>query len=163
VELTQATRGLGSQPRYFAADGLHPSGEMYAEWARWIEPAVAAVLRGEAETMADTLAGNFADYRDHTGAAPDKFFKSTLFQSKRLLLGLNCLEPGQTQAVHAHAGQDKFYFVVEGEGEITVGEETRSAGPGEVVWAPAEVPHGVRNAGRQRLVLLVGMAPAPGG
>jgi hypothetical protein len=43
------------------------------------------------------------DYRDHTGSSAEKFFKSTLFQSSRLLLGLNCLEPGQTQATHMHA------------------------------------------------------------
>ncbi len=104
---------------------------------------------------------NFTDYRAHTGSHPGKFFKSTLFQSERLLLGLNCLEPGQTQSAHAHASQDKFYFVVEGEGEFTVGDETRRAGPGMVVWAPAGVEHGVTNAGAQRLVLLVGIAPAP--
>ena len=51
------------------------------------------------------------DYRDHTGSSAEKFFKSTLFQSSHLLLGLNCLEPGQTQATHTHAVQDKFYFV----------------------------------------------------
>jgi hypothetical protein len=42
---------------------------------------------------------NMIDYRYHTGARPDKFFKSTLFQSARLLLGLNCLEPGQEQFI----------------------------------------------------------------
>ena len=104
---------------------------------------------------------NFADYRAYTGSNPDKFFKSTLFQSQRLLLGLNCLEPGQTQAAHAHADQDKFYFVVEGEGEFAVGEERRMAAPGFTIWAPAEVEHGVTNTGAQRLVLLVGIAPAP--
>ena len=101
----------------------------------------------------------FVDYRDHTGAAPEKFFKSTLAESPRLLLGLNCLEPGQTQAAHTHAGQDKFYFVIEGEGEFSVGEETRRAGPGLTVWAPAGVAHGVTNHGSARLVLLVGIAP----
>ncbi|MBL8058475.1 MAG: cupin domain-containing protein [Anaerolineales bacterium] len=104
---------------------------------------------------------NFADYRDHVGARPDKFYKATLFASPRLLLGLNCLEPGQSQAVHDHADQDKFYFVVEGQGEFVVGTETRSAGPGSVVWAPAGQPHGVTNAGAQRLVILMGIAPAP--
>lgn len=39
----------------------------------------------------------FADYRAHTGMHPEKFFKSTLFQSARLLLGLNCLGPGQSR------------------------------------------------------------------
>jgi quercetin dioxygenase-like cupin family protein len=102
---------------------------------------------------------SFLNYRDHTGASPEKFFKSTLAESPRLLLGLNCLEPGQAQAAHTHAGQDKFYYVIEGEGEFTVGAETRSAGPGVTVWAPAEAPHGVANRGSARLVLLVGIAP----
>ena len=38
---------------------------------------------------------SFMDYRDHTGTAPEKFFKSTLAESPRLLLGLNphCMAP----------------------------------------------------------------------
>lgn len=102
------------------------------------------------------------DYRDHTGSSAEKFFKSTLFQSSHLLLGLNCLEPGQTQATHTHADQDKFYFVIEGQGAFAMADETSQAGPGIVIWAPAGVPHGVTNHGDTRLVLLVGIAPAPG-
>jgi quercetin dioxygenase-like cupin family protein len=104
---------------------------------------------------------NFRDYRAHTGSSPNKHYKATLFESPRLLLGLNCLEPGQTQAVHSHPDQDKFYFVVEGEGQFTVGDETRHAGHGVTVWAPAGVDHGVINVSSERLVLLVGIAPAP--
>lgn len=103
----------------------------------------------------------FRDYRDHVGAHSTKFFKSTLFQSDRLLLGLNCLEPGQEQHVHTHAGQDKFSFVVEGSGTFTIGDEVREAGAGTTIWAPADVPHGVVNTGTERLVVLVGIAPAP--
>ena len=69
--------------------------------------------------------------------------------------------PGQAQAAHDHADQDKFYFVLEGEGVFTVGEETRTAGPGLAVWAPAGVEHGVANRGMRRLVRLVGIAPSP--
>lgn len=104
---------------------------------------------------------NFADYQTHTGSNPNKFFKSTLFQSRRMLLGLNCLDPRQTQSVHTHADQDKFYFVVDGEGEFQVGEETRRCGPGLVVWVPAGAKHGVTNTRTHPLVLLVGIAPAP--
>jgi mannose-6-phosphate isomerase-like protein (cupin superfamily) len=103
----------------------------------------------------------FANYRAFTGQAADKFYKSTLFRSDALLLGLNCLEPGQVQASHAHAGSDKFYFVVEGEGRFTVGTEIREAGQGMVVWAPAGVDHGVENRSGESLVLLIGIAPAP--
>ena len=103
----------------------------------------------------------FMDYRPHVGARTDKFYKTTLFQSERLLLGLNCLEAGQTQHVHTHDDQDKFYLVLEGEGEFVVGEETQLAGAGVTVWAPAGVEHGVTNKGEARLVLLVGIAPSP--
>jgi len=103
---------------------------------------------------------NFTDYRDHADSNSKKFFKATLFQSPRILLGLNCLEPKQAQAVHTHDDQDKFYFVVAGEGEFQVGEEVQSAGPGITVWAPAGAEHGVTNRGSERLVLLVGIAPA---
>ncbi len=67
------------------------------------------------------------DYRDHVGSRLDKHYKTTLFQSERLMLGLNCLEPGQEQSVHAHTDQDKFYFVLEGEGLFTIGEKQESA------------------------------------
>jgi quercetin dioxygenase-like cupin family protein len=101
----------------------------------------------------------FTDYRTHIGSSPDKHYKATLFQSAHLMLGLNCLEPGQTQAAHAHGGQDKFYFVIEGEGDFTVGDERQRCGPGLTIWAPAGVEHGVTNAGSARLVVLVGIAP----
>ena len=77
------------------------------------------------------------------------------------MVGLNCLDPGQTQRAHTHPDQDKFYFVLEGEGEFVVGDETREAGVGCTIWAAAGVQHGVTNSGDQRLVLLVGFAPAP--
>jgi quercetin dioxygenase-like cupin family protein len=104
----------------------------------------------------------FTDYRKHVGTNPEKFFKSTLFQSPRMMVGMDCLEPGQVQRLHSHAGRDKCYFVIEGEGEFTVGEQTQTGGPGMVVWAPADVPHGVTNNGTQRLVMLIVMAPEPG-
>ncbi len=104
----------------------------------------------------------FKDYREHFGTSASKFYKTTLFDSPRLLVGLNCLEPGQMQAQHAHAGQDKFYLVLEGAGTFTIGSDRQEAGEGTVVWAPAGVEHGVENTGDRSLILLVGMAPAPG-
>ena len=98
---------------------------------------------------------------DHVGSRQDKGFKATLFQSPRLLLGVNCLDRGQTQALHSHGGQDKFYLVHEGRGRFTVGDETFDAEAGDVVWAPADQPHAATNVGDGRLTLVVGIAPAP--
>jgi quercetin dioxygenase-like cupin family protein len=98
---------------------------------------------------------------DHVGANAEKFYKTTLFRSDTLLLGLNCLEPGQVQKAHDHANQDKFYYVVAGNGRFQLGDEQVSAGTGQIVWAPAGVVHGVTNDSDSRLTLLVGIAPAP--
>ena len=91
---------------------------------------------------------------------PDKASKSDLWTGERLFVGLNCFEPGQSQKVHAHAGADKFYYVCSGRARVTVGEETREVAAGDIVWAPADVPHGVAEA-VERTVLLVGIGPPP--
>ena len=103
----------------------------------------------------------FQDYRDHVGARADKHFKTTLFQGDYVMVGLNCLEHGQAQEAHAHAAADKFYYVIEGRGAFTIGDEVREAGPGMMAWAPAGVSHGVENRSETRLTLLVGIAPPP--
>lgn len=90
-----------------------------------------------------------------------KATKADLFGGETLFVGLNCFEPGQSQRIHSHAGADKFYLVMSGKARITVGTETREAGPGMVVWAPADVPHGVEEA-LERTVMVIGMAPPPG-
>lgn len=99
---------------------------------------------------------------DYTGSRADKYYKDTLFEGDQLMIGINCLEPGQTQTVHDHKHADKAYIVIEGEGTFTVGEEQYTAGPGEVIFAPAGVPHGVENTGAERLVIVVSIAPPPG-
>ena len=92
----------------------------------------------------------------------DRFAKTDLFRGKQLFLGLNSFEPGQHQTAHAHAGADKFYLVLSGKARMTVGTESATVEAGSLIWAPADVPHGVDEA-IERTVLLVGMAPPPTG
>jgi quercetin dioxygenase-like cupin family protein len=91
-----------------------------------------------------------------------KATKADVAHGGQLFLGLNCFEPGQSQHVHTHAGADKFYLLVSGKARMTVGGETQVAEAGMLVWAPADVPHGVEEA-LERTVMLVGIAPPPGG
>jgi mannose-6-phosphate isomerase-like protein (cupin superfamily) len=102
---------------------------------------------------------HFLNWQDFGGANPEKFFKATLWQGEHIMVGINCLEPNQTQAVHAHAGADKFYFVLTGRGSFTVGAEEKTVESGAIVVAPAGIPHGVTNIGGERLSLLVAIAP----
>jgi len=91
----------------------------------------------------------------------EKMQKVNLFETERMFADIYCLEPGQEQKRHAHAGADKVYFVIEGTGRFCVGDDERDLGPDQIVLAPADIEHGVRNESQARLVVLVFMAPNP--
>ena len=98
---------------------------------------------------------------EHAVFREAKMGKSTLFESERLLVGLNAFEPGQEHALHAHAGMDKLYVVVEGRGRLLLEDREVEMGVGELLVAPEGVPHGIRNDGSARLVVLAVLAPSP--
>ena len=93
--------------------------------------------------------------------SPHKMGKSTIFESARLLVGLNAFEPGQEHALHAHAGQDKVYHVLEGTGTFLLESQELPMQAGDLLVAPEGLPHGVRNDGPTRLLVLAILAPAP--
>jgi mannose-6-phosphate isomerase-like protein (cupin superfamily) len=99
--------------------------------------------------------------REHAVYNAAKMGKATLFESARLLVGLNAFEPGQSHALHAHAGMDKVYSVVEGEGVFLLEDRELPMRAGDLLVAPEGVPHGVRNSGSRRLLVLAILAPAP--
>jgi quercetin dioxygenase-like cupin family protein len=100
---------------------------------------------------------------DHAVFTPGGMGKSTLFASPRLLVGVNAFEPGQAHALHAHAGMDKVYHVIAGEGEFLLESDAQPMRAGDLLVAPADVPHGVRNTGAGRLIVLAVLAPGPAG
>jgi quercetin dioxygenase-like cupin family protein len=103
----------------------------------------------------------FLDTRDQRRFSPEKLQKTNLFETAQMFCDVYCLEPGQQQKPHAHAGASKLYYVIEGRGTFLVGEERAELGPGGLAWAEPGEPHGVENRSGERLVLLVAMAPNP--
>lgn len=97
----------------------------------------------------------------HAVFQPEKMGKATLFQSQRILVGLNAFEAGQEHALHAHEGMDKVYYVLAGRGIFLLEAEELAMERGVMLVAPAGVPHGIRNTGSERLVVLAVLAPAP--
>ena len=92
---------------------------------------------------------------------PDAMGKHTVFESPRLLVGLNAFEPGQTHALHAHGGMDKVYAVVEGQGTFLLEGRELPASAGDWLVVPEGVPHGVKNTGTDRLLIVALLAPGP--
>ncbi len=85
---------------------------------------------------------------------PDKMDKVPLAMTENLFAGLNTFEAGQEHKLHTHPGQDKIYFVLQGRGEVAVGEEQSPIGEGDLVVAEAGEEHALSNPGPGRLVAL---------
>ena len=98
---------------------------------------------------------------EHAVYSPQGMGKATLFQSERMLVGLNAFEPGQEHRLHAHAGMDKLYHVLAGQGVFLLEGREVPMEPGTLLIAPEGVLHGIRNNGSERLLVLAVLAPSP--
>src|SRR5436309_14846200 len=91
----------------------------------------------------------------------ERMGKSTLFESERILVGLNSFEPGQEHRLHAHSGMDKVYHVLAGRGVFLLEGREAAMEAGMMLIAPEGVLHGIRNTGKERLLVLAILAPSP--
>lgn len=91
----------------------------------------------------------------------EKMQKVNLFDTNNFFCDIYCFEPGQSQKPHSHEGSDKMYYVLEGRGLFTIGDQEKELGPHQTTLAGSGVPHGVRNPGPDRLVVLTMMTPKP--
>lgn len=92
---------------------------------------------------------------------PDKMGKVNLLAGGSIFAGLNCFEPGQQHSLHTHPGQDKLYYILQGEGEVTVGETVERIASGDLVMARSGEPHALFNPGPGRLIAMAILAPPP--
>jgi quercetin dioxygenase-like cupin family protein len=98
---------------------------------------------------------------DHAVYSSEKMGKSTLFSSERMLVGLNAFEPGQEHKLHAHEDMDKLYHVIQGSGTFLLEDDRLSMEAGMILIAPQGVPHGIRNDGDEKLLVVAILAPGP--
>lgn len=56
---------------------------------------------------------------------------------------------------HVHAAYDEVYYVLQGDGTITLGEEVHPLRPGAVVVIPAGMPHSLQAEPNQELEFII--------
>ena len=61
---------------------------------------------------------------------------------------------GETNLMHNHPKEEQIYIVVSGSGVIQVGDDRTDVVPGDVVYLPANVPHGFFNTREKPAVIL---------
>jgi mannose-6-phosphate isomerase-like protein (cupin superfamily) len=77
------------------------------------------------------------------------------FSSQRLIVAIDSYGPGGFTDSHIHDDCEQMYFVVAGQAEITIGDETRRGGRGASGYMPPGVPHAFRNVGEETLTMAV--------
>jgi quercetin dioxygenase-like cupin family protein len=89
---------------------------------------------------------------------PDRFYADYRlgnFSTERLCVSIDTYGPGGVTAPHAHDDREQGYYVIAGQAEITIGDETRRGGPGTSGYMPPGVPHAFRNVGDEPLTVAV--------
>jgi len=79
--------------------------------------------------------------------------------ANRLRMHVSVINPGESpHPQHAHAGEEIVY-ILEGEAEVLLGEESRTVGPMTAIFCPEQVLHGLRNVGSVPLKYMVICTP----
>ncbi|MFT5091061.1 MAG: quercetin dioxygenase-like cupin family protein [Candidatus Latescibacterota bacterium] len=88
--------------------------------------------------------------------------------SERLVIHTNEYEPGGLSGDgHSHSDQEQAFYILEGDMEVDVGDETHQLSAGDCVLLPRGVFHKHRNIGEKPLKFLfisamLGAGPPPG-
>ena len=77
----------------------------------------------------------------------------------RFSAGVVKLEPGKGHERHTHPDSVEILYVIRGEGEQEIADETREIEAGNMVFVPEGVEHGTINTGWEPLLLLAVYSP----
>lgn len=92
---------------------------------------------------------------------PEGYVKRSIFNTDALQFGLYCLEPGQINARHKHPQNDEICYVVQGTGEVVIGDEIAAVQAGVFIHAPKAIEHEIRNTGTEQMLIIVVQSPLP--
>jgi quercetin dioxygenase-like cupin family protein len=92
-------------------------------------------------------------YRAHGGATAQMILDRRILQELGFL-AIARLEPGGRIEPHIDP-MEEIYFIMNGEGEMTVDDQTKRVVPGDAVWIPTGSRHGLANTGGDDCVVLV--------
>ena len=92
-------------------------------------------------------------YLAHGGAIAQMILDRRILREIGFLAIAN-LEKGKTIESHRDP-MEEIYFVLSGEGEMSVDEETKHVRPGDATWIPAGSAHSLTNSSEKDLLILV--------
>lgn len=91
----------------------------------------------------------------------EKLLKKVPLDTDKIVYNTFFVKPRQLLPFHKHPVTDELFFIVEGTGEFTLGNEQMIAGATSSVYGPAGVFHGVVNSGDKDMVMISVQGPKP--
>lgn len=96
-------------------------------------------------------------YRAHGGAVAQMILDRRTLQEIGFL-AIAKLEAGRTIEAHIDP-MEEIYFILSGEGEMSVDSDTQGVKPGDAIWIPAGSRHSLTNTGQSDCLVLVVASP----
>ena len=78
----------------------------------------------------------------------------TLSQNQDISITLFAFDEGEELSTHASGG-DAWVYLLDGESNISIGDETFHLSAGQSIIMPANIPHGLTAAKRFKMILIV--------
>jgi quercetin dioxygenase-like cupin family protein len=95
-----------------------------------------------------------------SGPNPHHVDARKIYDSPRAMAVVITLRPGESLKKHI-TPVDVFFYVLEGEGTVEIGDEKKTVGKDMLVESPARVPHRWMNEGKAIFRVLVVKVPKP--
>jgi len=92
-------------------------------------------------------------YRVHGGGIAQMILDQRVLKEIGFL-AIAQLSPGKQLEAHVDP-MEEIYFIMSGEGEMTLDDETRHVATGDAIWIPTGSRHGLSNTGKGDCIILV--------
>jgi len=104
--------------------------------------------------------GGVVPYLTKDGSEVRELMHPTVHGNRHQSLAEARVPPGGTTLLHRHRTSEELYSVLDGEGVMTLGDESFPVAAGDTVCIPPGTPHRIENTGAGTLKILCCCAPA---
>ena len=92
------------------------------------------------------------------GALVKRVIYPQLTGVKGATLAIVYINPGEEIVLHSHA-EEELYYIISGEGTVTLDDKVEPVGPGTAVYIAPNVVHGQRPTGNEPLYMVAVITP----
>jgi len=103
---------------------------------------------------------NITPYTTRDGSEIRELMHPDTQGNKSQSLAEAIVKPGQSTLLHRHIKSEELYYIIQGKGEMTLGNEILDVSRGDSICIPPGTEHNIENTGTEDLKILCCCTPA---